>query len=119
MTSQELVVRQPPQYGDFEDTQEELDWYGSNSEGIDRDRTPKAFYSDDDGPPMAPEVKDSDPSDEEWSQSTYSDASRSPSPPLKSISTSHHPAIKRKASTPLDSQKEPQIGTKRRKVAPG
>ena len=118
MTSQERVVRNPPQYGGFEATQEELDWYGSNPEGIDRDRTPEAFYSDDDGLPMPPEDEDSDPSDEEWSQPTYSDASRSPSPPLKSIPTSHYPAIKRKASTPLDSQREPRIGTKRRKVAP-
>ena len=46
MTSQELVVRQPPQYGTFENTQEELDWYGSNPEGIDRDRTPEAMYPD-------------------------------------------------------------------------
>ena len=46
MTSQGLVVRQPPLYGGFEDTQEELDWYGSNPEGIDRDRTPEAMYPD-------------------------------------------------------------------------
>ena len=46
MTSQGLVVRQPPQYSGFEDTQEELDWYGSNPKGIDRDRTPEAIYLD-------------------------------------------------------------------------
>ena len=67
---------------------------------------------------MAQEVEDSDPSGGEWSQPTYSDASGSPSPPLKFIPTSHHPAVKRKASTPLDSENEPRIGTKRCKVAP-
>ena len=46
MTSQGLVVRQPPQYGGFEDTEEEHDWYGSNPEGIDRDRISEAMYSD-------------------------------------------------------------------------
>ena len=35
------VIRQPPQVGGFEDTQEELAWYGGNPEGIDRDRTPE------------------------------------------------------------------------------
>lgn len=39
-------MRQPPQYGGFEDTQEELDWYGNNPEGIDRDRISEAMYSD-------------------------------------------------------------------------
>lgn len=38
MTSQERVVRNLPQFGAFEDIQEELDWYRSNSEGIHRDR---------------------------------------------------------------------------------
>lgn len=57
--SQDLVVRQPPQYGAFEDTQEELDWYGSNPEGIDRDRTPEAEYSDE-IVPLVPEEEDSD-----------------------------------------------------------
>ena len=45
--SSPLRVRQPPQYGGFEDTQEELDWYGNNLEGIDRDRSPKLKLSDD------------------------------------------------------------------------
>ena len=67
---------------------------------------------------MTQEVEESDPSDGEWNQPTYSDASRSPSPTLKSIPTSHHPAIRRKASTPLDERKESRMGTKRCKVAP-
>ena len=91
MTSQDRFVRQPPQIGGFEDTQEELAWYGSNPEGIDRDRTPEPFYSD---------------------------ASRSPSLPLKSLPTSLHPPLKRKASTPLDKWKEPRKGTKRIKSPP-
>ena len=52
-------------YGGFEGTQEERDWYGSNPEDVDRDRTSEAFYSDDDGLSMAQEVKKSDPSDKE------------------------------------------------------
>ena len=67
---------------------------------------------------MAQEVEDSHPSDGEWSQPTCSDASRSPSPPLKSIPTSHDLSVKRKASTPLDNKNEPRIDTKRCKVAP-
>ena len=54
---------------------------------------------------MASKVEDSDSSDEEWSQSTYSNASTSPSPPLKSIHISYHLAIKRKTST-LDYRKD-------------
>ena len=46
MTSQDRVVRQPPQIPGFEDTQEELDWYGSNPKGIDRDRTSDTVYFD-------------------------------------------------------------------------
>ncbi len=61
---------------------------------------------------------ESDPSDDEWSRGTYSDASWSPSPPLKTLPTSHHPALKRKASTSLDEQKEPRRGTRRSKAAP-
>ena len=37
---------QPSSYGTFEVTQEELDWYGSNPEGVDRDRTPDAVFLD-------------------------------------------------------------------------
>ncbi|KAF6238725.1 hypothetical protein HO173_003231 [Letharia columbiana] len=108
------LVRQPPQYGGFEDTQEELDWYGSNPEGIDRDRTPEAEYSDEFLPLKE---EDSGSSDGEWSRPTYSDASRSPSPPSKpSTSPSSH---KRKASTSLDERKEhPRKGSKRGKPAP-
>ena len=58
------LVRQPPQYGGFEDTQEELDWYNSNPEGIDRDRTPEAEYSDEFLPLKE---EDSGSSDGEWS----------------------------------------------------
>ena len=39
------LVLQPPQYGGFEDTQKELDWYGNNPECIDRDRTPELKYT--------------------------------------------------------------------------
>ena len=117
MTSQERVVRNPPQYGGFEDTQEELDWYGSNPEGIDRDRTPQAIDSDDSLPAVIQE-EDSDPSDSEWSRPTYSDASRSPSPIPKTLSISLHPPLKRKASTSLDDRKEPRKGTTRSKIPP-
>ena len=54
--SYDRVVRQPPQYGTFEDTQEELDWYGSNPEEIDRNRISEAVYSDD----FTPEQEDED-----------------------------------------------------------
>ena len=120
MDSQDLVVRQPPQIGGFEDTQEELDWYGSNPEGIDRNRIPDASYSDEDMA-LNQEQDDSDPSDGEWSQPTYSNASRSPSPTLKSLlPPSHHPSRKRKASVLLDEdeKKEPRKGTKRSKPTP-
>ena len=60
----------------------------------------------------------SDPSDGEWSRSTYSDASRSPSSPPNVLPTSHHPAVKRKASSSLDKQNEPRKGTKRSKPTP-
>ena len=56
--SYDRVVRQPPQVGGFEDTQEELDWYGNNSEGIERDRTPE-YYSDEAIP-----LEDNDSDDE-------------------------------------------------------
>lgn len=65
MTLQERVIRNPPQYGAFEDIQEELDWYGSNPENIDRDRTPQPFYSNDNGLPMTQKIENSDPSDGE------------------------------------------------------
>lgn len=96
------VLRNPPQIGTFEDTHEELDWYGSNPEGIDRDRTPEAVYSDD-IVPLVPEEEDSG-SDGEWSRPTYSDASRSPSPRPEgstSLPPSLHPPLERKASAPL------------------
>ena len=67
---------------------------------------------------MTSEIEDSDSSDEEWSQPTYSDASRSPSPPLKTLFTFHHPAVKRKASISLNEQKEPRREIKRSKAAP-
>ncbi|KAF6223168.1 hypothetical protein HO173_013243 [Letharia columbiana] len=117
MTSQERVVRQPPQYGGFEDTQEELDWYGSNPEGIDRDRPLPEVLSEDDMA-LLQEKDESDPSDAEWSRGTYSDASRSPSPPFNTLPIFYHPPIKRKASVSLDKQKEPRKGTKRSKLAP-
>ena len=60
----------------------------------------------------------SDPSDAEWSRGTYSNASRSPSPPFNTLPTSYHPPIKRKASVSLNEQKEPRKGTKRSKLAP-
>ena len=119
MLSQDRIVRQPPQIGGFEDTQEELDWYGSNPEGIDRSASLDAYLDEDMA--LNQEEDDSDPSDGEWSRSTYSDASRSPSPLLKpSLPLSHHPSHKRKASAPLngDEKKKPRKGTKRSKPAP-
>lgn len=116
MLSQDLFVRQPPPNGRFEDTQDEIDWYGSNPEGIDRDRTPEAKYIDE-VIPLVPE-EDSD-SEGEWSRPTYSDASRSPSPPPKPFTF-----LKRKASDSLSNdeatheQKPPRKGTKRSKQAP-
>ena len=67
---------------------------------------------------MALNQEQEDESDDEWSRGTYSDASRSPSPPLKTLPTSYYPDVKRKASTSLDEQKEPRRGTKRSKAAP-
>ena len=111
MDSQDLVVRQPPQIGGFEDTQEELDWYGSNPEGIDRNGPPPQSSDDD----MALLQDDSDPSDGEWSRPIYSDASRSPLPSSNTLSTSHHPPVKRKATTSLDKQEVAKKGIKRSK----
>ena len=111
MTSQELVVRQPPQYGGFEDTQEELDWYGSNPEGIDR-RTPEAMYPDEVLDVVAKE--DEEVSDGEWSRPTYSDASRSPSPRPSSSA----PSLKRKASGDVVAPKKARKGSKRSKPVP-
>ena len=111
MTSQDLVVRQPPQYGAFEDTQEELDWYGSNPEGIDRDRTPEAMYPDEILPLVVREEEEE--SDGEWSRPTYSDASRSPSP---TSSLHPPPSLKRKASD--NDVVVPRKGTKRSKPVP-
>ena len=56
-------VRQPSQYGGFEDTQEELDWYGNNLESIDRDRISELKYSDE-ILPLVSEEEDSDSDDE-------------------------------------------------------
>ncbi len=69
MTSQGLVVRQP-QYGGFEDTQEELDWYGSNPEGIDRDRTPEAMYPDEVIGVVATEEEEEEEEEEGLNQDT-------------------------------------------------
>lgn len=112
---QDRWVRQPPQIAGFSDTQSELDWYGSNPEGIDRDRTPNPCYSDDKLYPIKESEHESSLSEGEWSQPTYSDASRSPSPALKTLPVSNHPAKKRKASISLDEQKEPRRGSKRSK----
>ena len=121
MLSQDRVVRQPPPNGYFEDTQSEIDWYGSNPEGIDRDRTPEAEYSDEAIPVVSEEDSDSEG---EWSRPTYSDASRSPSPmspKLESVppSSTSSSTRKRKAESSLDAsvdQKKPRKGTKRRKT---
>ena len=89
-----------------------MDWYGSNPEGIDRDRK----FSDDDFLPLMQE-EDNNDSDGEWSRATYSDASRSSSP--KSIAPPSSSFLKRKAETSLDAsidQKESRKGTKRRKA---
>lgn len=67
------------------------------------------------------EEDDSDPSDGEWSQPTYSNASRSPSPTLKSfLPLSYYPSRKCKASAPPNDEKkkEPRKGTKRSKPVP-
>ena len=58
---------------------------------------------------------DSDFSNGQWSQSTYSDVSRSPSPPSNTLSTSHYPPVKRKTTTSLDKHKDAKKGTKRSK----
>ena len=60
--SQDLWVRQPPQYGPFEDTQEELDWYSSSPEGIDRDRVSEEVTYED---KILQEDENSEPSDGE------------------------------------------------------
>lgn len=65
MTSQELVIRQPPQYGGFEDIQEELDWYGSNPEGVDREHPSESLYLDNDRLPIAQKEEDNDSSNNE------------------------------------------------------
>ena len=114
MTSQELVVRQPPQYGTFEDTREELEWYGSNPEGIDRDRTPEAMYPDEVLDVAWKEEDDDNDSEGEWSRPTYSDASRSPSPSLHPP-----PSLKRKAPEASDDDiVAPRKGSKRSKPVP-
>ena len=81
MLSQDRFVRSHPQYGTFEDTQKELDWYGSNPEGVDFDRTPDAVFLDEFMALNQEQEDESDPSGDEWSRGTHSDASRSPSPP--------------------------------------
>jgi hypothetical protein len=119
MTSQDLVVRQPPQYGGFEDTQEELEWYGSNPEGIDR-RTPEAMYPDEILDIVTKEEEDD--SDGEWSRPTYSDASRSPSP-TSSLHpppppTSLHPPPSRKRKASDNDVVAARKGSKRSKPVP-
>ena len=109
MTSQDLVVRQPPQYGGFEDTQE-LEWYGSNPEGIDR-RTPEAMYPDEILDIVTKEEEDD--SDGEWSRPTYSDASRSPSP-----TSSLHPPPSRKRKASDNDVVAARKGSKRSKPVP-
>ncbi len=79
MTFQGLVVRQPPQYGAFEDTQEELDWYGSNPEGIDRDRTPEAIYPDEVLDLVAKEEDDDDSASEGGRRRSLTSGGRSTS----------------------------------------
>ena len=83
------VVRQPSHYKTFKDTQKKLDWYGSNPEGINRNRTSEAVYSDDF---LAPEQedKDSELSEDEWSRPTYSNVFRSPL--LESSASSPNPS---------------------------
>ena len=83
MLFQDLVVRQPPQIGGFEDTQKAIDWYSSNPEEIDRDAPPPPSSDDDMALLQKEEEDESNPSDGEWSRGTYSDASRSPSLSLK------------------------------------
>lgn len=130
--SQDRFVRNPPPNGYFYDTQDELDWYGSNPEGIDRDRTPNSYYTDEEILVVPEKEEDSD-SEGEWSRSIYSDASRSPSlrsPKFESVSPSSF-TLKRKVETFLDDdeviQKQEQEqeqkprrrkGIKRRKIAP-
>ena len=80
MLSQDRVIRQP-QYGAFEDTQKEADWYDSNPEGVDRDRTPDAISSDEFLALNQEEENNSDFSDDEYSRGTYSNASRLSLPP--------------------------------------
>ncbi len=116
--SSPLRVHQPSQYGGFEDTQEELDWYGSNPEGIDRDRSPKTEFSDNEFLPLI-QKEDNNDSDDEWSRATYSDASRSSSPPPKSSVPASSSSLKRKAETSLDTsidRKKSRKRTKRRKT---
>ena len=105
-----------PQYGGFEDTQEELEWYGSNPEGIDRDRTPEAMYPDEVlDVAWKEEDDDNDDSDGEWSRPTYSDASRSPSP---KPSLHPPPSLKRKASDDIVAPRKARKGSKRSKPVP-
>ena len=110
------VVRQPPQYGGFENIQSEIDRCGSDLEGLDRDRILDAVDSDN-FMPLDKEKEDSESRNSEWSRPMYSDASRSPSPALRTLLPSHHPSLKRKASTSLDEERAPRKGTKRSKSA--
>ena len=101
MLSQDLVVRQSPPNGYFEDTQSEIDWYGSNPEGIDRDWIPAAEYSDEVISVVSEEESDSEG---EWSRPIYSDASRSPSPMSSKLESAFFSSStrKRKAENSLD-----------------
>ena len=64
ITSQDRVVSQPPQIPGFEDTQKKLDSYGSDPEGIDRDRSSDAMYFDE-FMALNQEEDNSDPNDGE------------------------------------------------------
>ena len=46
MLSQDLIIRQSLFNDYFEDTQNEIDWYGSNFEGINRDHILEIEYLD-------------------------------------------------------------------------
>ena len=107
MLSQDRFVRNPPQYGTFEDTQEELDWYGSNPEDVDRDRTPDAVSLDKFMALNQEQEDESDPSNDERSRGTYSDASRSPS--LPSLPPTTPPSSGRPLPA-LISRKRPEEG---------